>query len=1072
MPEIDLGDRSGLIDLIYGPPKEGTVSAANSVNTLNTTAKDNVQNEKQEQKQQRKWKVSCSFCTALFLFVLAGAAIFLSGFCSYWFTKQDFERKLALANYMPIQRKNVSGLQGVPEPEYEDEPDIPAPSFEELRLPDSFAPLWYNCTVKVPLTAGHHIEGHILLKLRVTEETDKLVINAKDIAFPEVGKIKLLKEKTNVVKREAGNATEPAEEEENSNENENTETLIQQVTTQETVTTAPKVAAPKYEPSGVSVVGVQYNDTVEKTTLTLDKMLKNGDEVILQMPFKAKLGNTPYGPFLSTYKNRDGSSERAFTTRSLPTGARRLFPCFDEPRFQAPLKLSVIHPEGTVALANTPEISTEKTEAGWVETTFEESATVPVHHLALSVFNFENKNTTTDSNKIVNIWSRPDAINNTEFALETVPQIVSVLENFYGFPIPGQKLDIVAVPGVITREGNPGLLLLTESSVLYDPNVDDVINKVHIVQKLTHQLNKQYIGGLVSPSEWDSLWIQEALAHYVETLALQKFFGNTEPQLEHDLVNSVEKTLNLDAFSSSHPLSIDRETSREATEMNDVVTKEKGAAVLRMVRAVLGDSAFQKGIRNYLSSSTDGHSNYTQLWKSLQSEVPKQMKSWDGKHFDVAEFANKWVLQMGYPVVDVYRLDGQTVEISQHRFKLDNKTPEQSKFRNALYWYKWDVPLFNVVNGDMKPMTWLHEATRVPLNVTDEILINGNSDGFYRVNYDEAAWKAIQNRLESDHGSFTAPARGRILSDVFALAAANHIPYETALNMTEYLPKEEEFAPTVIALNGLVNLYKILEDTEEADKAKKFALERIQDQFGSIKDIGSLTSQMENDYLPLKRKLAIVESYCKLNRNKCKKAFTTIVEEKLFTPCKDFSIASDCSMVPPPLRSTVYCDAVKYGDEETFETIYKFAQNEISATERDRLTAALGCSRDPVALRRLLRQNLLSENRTLSREDIPTFVETAATSDVGSLIVSDFLLDNWKLLREKLAEDPYVLSAALTDGLRPEDKRQIKLLEQFAEEHPGAKAFGSFRSQLEKGRSRVDWLRRNTKQLANSFKEL
>lgn len=77
---------------------------------------------------------------------------------------------------------------------------------------------------------------------------------------------------------------------------------------------------------------------------------------------------------------------------------------------------------------------------------------------------------------------------------------------------------------------------------------------------------------------------------------------------------------------------------------------------------------------------------------------------------------------MGYPVIDLYRLDPQTTELTQRRFKvtffssqessfqLDRLTPELSKFRNAVYWYKWDVPLNYWVNGDVKDMKWLHEG--------------------------------------------------------------------------------------------------------------------------------------------------------------------------------------------------------------------------------------------------------------------------------------------------------------------------------------------------------------------------
>ncbi|KAK6050905.1 hypothetical protein COOONC_11593 [Cooperia oncophora] len=76
------------------------------------------------------------------------------------------------------------------------------------------------------------------------------------------------------------------------------------------------------------------------------------------------------------------------------------------------------------------------------------------------------------------------------------------------------------------------------------------------------------------------------------------------------------------------------------------------------------------------------------------------MKSWDGDKLNVTDFMDKWIKQMGYPVVEMYRIDDHTIELTQRRFKLDHLTPEKAKYRNAQYWYKWDVPIFYELNGN------------------------------------------------------------------------------------------------------------------------------------------------------------------------------------------------------------------------------------------------------------------------------------------------------------------------------------------------------------------------------------
>lgn len=42
---------------------------------------------------------------------------------------------------------------------------------------------------------------------------------------------------------------------------------------------------------------------------------------------------------------------------------------------------------------------------------------------------------------------------------------------------------------------------------------------------------------------------------------------------------------------------------------------------------------------------------------------------------------------MGYPVVEMKRIDEKQIELHQRRFKLDDNALEKEKYRNAKYWY-------------------------------------------------------------------------------------------------------------------------------------------------------------------------------------------------------------------------------------------------------------------------------------------------------------------------------------------------------------------------------------------------
>ncbi|PIO72084.1 hypothetical protein TELCIR_05994 [Teladorsagia circumcincta] len=134
-------------------------------------------------------------------------------------------------------------------------------------------------------------------------------------------------------------------------------------------------------------------------------------------------------------------------------------------------------------------------------------------------------------------------------------------------------------------------------------------------------------------------------------------------------------------------------------------------------------------------------------------------------------------------------------------------------------------------------MEWLiitFLAIRLPLNTSDNLLINTESLGFYRVNYDEEGWARIARQLNDDHTKFSKSARARIISDALALAEAGQLPYKTAFGIISYLPEEKNFLPLSVAVKALGNLYDRVSDTDLEESTKVFILEKLKTVFNTI----------------------------------------------------------------------------------------------------------------------------------------------------------------------------------------------------------------------------------------------
>ena len=77
--------------------------------------------------------------------------------------------------------------------------------------------------------------------------------------------------------------------------------------------------------------------------------------------------------------------------------------------------------------------------------------------------------------------------------------------------------------------------------------------------------------------------------------------------------------------------------------MFDVLTYEKGAAVLRMLEQYLGETEFRDGIRHYLATHQFGNTDTTDLWDAIEASSGEPVR----------QIMDTWIFQGGYPVVEV-----------------------------------------------------------------------------------------------------------------------------------------------------------------------------------------------------------------------------------------------------------------------------------------------------------------------------------------------------------------------------------------------------------------------------------
>src|SRR3546814_12624884 len=94
--------------------------------------------------------------------------------------------------------------------------------------------------------------------------------------------------------------------------------------------------------------------------------------------------------------------------------------------------------------------------------------------------------------------------------------------------------------------------------------------------------------------------------------------------------------------------------------MFDVLTYEKGAAVVRMLEQYLGEEAFREGIRRYMKAHRYANTETTDLWDAIEEATGEPVR----------RIMDSWIFQGAHPLVRVdLRADGRGLHLSQERFQ-------------------------------------------------------------------------------------------------------------------------------------------------------------------------------------------------------------------------------------------------------------------------------------------------------------------------------------------------------------------------------------------------------------------
>ncbi|HET6874695.1 MAG TPA: M1 family aminopeptidase, partial [Acidimicrobiales bacterium] len=417
------------------------------------------------------------------------------------------------------------------------------------------------------------------------------------------------------------------------------------------------------------------------------------------------------------------------TTQFESTHARRAFPCWDEPEFKAVFQVTLVIPPGLTAISNYRIESTSTRPDGRIEVRFAETMEMSTYLVAWVVGPYEWSREVLVEGVPVRVAAVSGRVHLSEYALEVAEHSLRFLTGYFGIPYPGDKLDHVAVPDfAFGAMENLGCVTYRENLLLSRPEDASQAELQRSATVIAHETAHMWFGDLVTMKWWDGIWLNEAFATFMEVTVTDDF----RPEWDVWTAFGTGKALALgtDGLIATRPVEYPVGHPDEAEGMFDVLTYQKGGAVLKMLEQYLGPEVFRKGISHYLSTHSYGNTETADLWDALEAVSGEPVRT----------IMTSWIKQGGYPMVAAAAGDDPgTVVLRQNRFVYDGR---------AGHTERWAVPV-NIrasINGTIHHERALLDGAEGSCTFSgpvDWVVVNDGAWGYYRVRYSPEMWDAL-----------------------------------------------------------------------------------------------------------------------------------------------------------------------------------------------------------------------------------------------------------------------------------------------------------------------------------------
>ena len=351
-----------------------------------------------------------------------------------------------------------------------------------------------------------------------------------------------------------------------------------------------------------------------------------------------------------------------------PDRVHQWIPCFDHPSAKATVNFTVTAPARDLVVANGKLAQVENSAPASRTWTYTEAAPIPPYCMIVAAGEFAQV-TMADApiTPLSYYVPQPDKPYAAHGFASANPSLKFFSDTVATYPY--EKLALIV--GATRFGGMENSSAIVFPNRFLEENLPEPLSSVFkvrqgLVEVVAHEIAHQWFGDSVTESTWADLWLSEGFATYFAGLMVQRYEGET--RFKDYMQQAANTYFN---FEKKTRIPIHDIETEDLFKLLNANNYQKGAWVLHMLRAELGDENFFRGIRIYYEAHRGSVATTEDLRTAFEKAAGKSLK----------EFFAQWIYGPGHPR---YELTWSWNSKSKRLRLVLDQTQSEAAFSNAV----------------------------------------------------------------------------------------------------------------------------------------------------------------------------------------------------------------------------------------------------------------------------------------------------------------------------------------------------------------------------------------------------